>query len=162
MDGRLCARWRASYGPPDIHVGPLAPLPIPLRYAEPPLAASVLPKSPIYLIQTRRFFIPASRVAAYRLVSPTCFILLLFLCSLCCLDYRSKPLAVALGVASRARSSSPASTFAFVAFWPIGLAVRATSSVSILSRVVRVSSSTSAALRWAVGMGGRTMVARFG
>ena len=71
--------------------------------------------------------------------------------------YRANPLAVAVGVANLAKSSSPASTFAFVAFWPIGLAVRATSSWSIFSLVVRVNSSTSAALRLAVDIGGRTV-----
>lgn len=72
----------------------------------------------------------------------------------------SSPLAIAVGVASLARSSSPAPTYAFVAFWPIGLSVRATRSFSIFSRVVRVSSSTSAALRWAVGIGGSTITSR--
>ena len=61
-----------------------------------------------------------------------------------------------LVVANCARSSSPALISAFAAFCPSGLSVRAISSLSIRSRVVFVSSSTSAALRWVVGMGLRT------
>lgn len=74
--------------------------------------------------------------------------------------YRSRPLAIAAGVARLARSSSPASASAFAAFWPIGLSDSAISSFSIFSRVVRVSSSTSAAVRWAVDIGDRTVVTR--
>lgn len=72
-------------------------------------------------------------------------------------SYRSSPLPIAVGVARLAWSSSPASTDAFAAFCPIGLSLSETNSFSIFSRVVRVSSSTSAAVRWAVGIGGNTI-----
>ena len=71
-------------------------------------------------------------------------------------DYRSFLLALALDVASSARSSSPAPTTALVAFCPSGLLVSASNSVSMVSLVVSVNSSTSAAVRCAVGIGGRT------
>ena len=86
-----------------------------------------------------------------RLVNPGHTIFLNASSSSVCTAYRSSPLL--------ARSSAPASMDALVAFCPIGLAVRATSSLSIFSRVVRVRSSTSAAVRWAVGIGGSTAVA---
>ena len=63
-------------------------------------------------------------------------------------------------VANRARSSSPAVISAFAAFCPSGLSVSVISSLSMRSRVVFVSSSTSAALRWVVGMGLRTRCMR--
>ena len=63
-------------------------------------------------------------------------------------------------VAKCARSSSPALISGFADFCPSGLSVRVISSLSIRSRVVFVSSSTSAALRWVVGMGLRTRGAR--
>lgn len=105
-----------------------------------------------------------NRCSCARLLTLTSFVCLfvsfflsLYVCGwLVCL-HRSR----ALAIASLARSSSPGSTVGFVAFWPIGLSVSAMSSLSIFSRVVRVSSSTSAALRWAVGIGGRTIIGPF-
>lgn len=117
---------------------PKSPRPILFRHVAslPYPEASLLASRPCLVL-------PATFCSSHRFVRPA-------------QNYRSEPLAMAIGVASLA---SPAWTFAFAAFWPIGVAVNATSSFSIFSRVVRVSSSTSAALRWAVGIGGSTIVA---
>jgi len=61
-------------------------------------------------------------------------------------------------IASFAKSSSPGRTSsAFAAFCPSGLSVSAISSFNIDSLVVLVSSSTSAGVKPAVGIGGRTI-----
>ena len=136
--GRHC---HAAFLTPNILHLPQPRLHGPHRFSSPRLPFPFLPLLHVPMHACMSFV----NIAGY-VISPTK--VPIYLCS--------RPLVLANGVANSARSSSPASTCAFVAFWPMGVFVSAINSLSIFSRVVRVRSSTSAALRWAVGMGGRT------